>query len=205
KAVEARGRRYHRRTELAPELRHAAAPLQHEARHPEQRLAEEAATDAAVDLVVARGRRGLASDFPEQAAGERVAGRFPVAQARRAREAVVHRSLIRVAELVDVVRVGVGDPAALEVALDRRQAGVVIVALEGAPVELVQQQVEADDLERRDAVALARLELPLRAELRQPQPARLLVGERAGGEAQNARAECEPANHAACNTPSLSS
>ena len=90
--------------------------------------------------------------------------------------------------------------------LIERQAGVVIVALEVVPVELVQQQVEADDLERRDGVTLARLDLRLRAELRQPQAARLLIGERAGGEAQNAcGAECEPANHAACNTPSLSS
>ena len=49
------------------------------------------------------------------------------------------------------------DPAAAQVAPDRRQVGVVVAAAEVRAGRTVQQDVEADDLERRDEVVLAAL------------------------------------------------
>src|SRR5207302_11288900 len=74
---------------LAPEARQTAALLEHEARHAEQRFAEERAADAGRDLVVARGTRRLARDLPHRAAREGEAERMPVVEAGRAREAEV--------------------------------------------------------------------------------------------------------------------
>ena len=57
----------------------------------------------------------------KRAAQERIRGRFPVAEPRGPREAVIHRPLIRVAQLVGLERVAVDDPAAVQVVSDRRQ------------------------------------------------------------------------------------
>ncbi len=119
----------------------------------------ERAADAARDLVVARRRRGLARDLPERAAEERVRRGLPVAEPRGAREPVVHRALVRVPELVHDERILVHHPARMQVVADRGEAGVVRLA-DRVAVELVQQQVEADDLRGRDRVTLARLDGP---------------------------------------------
>eukprot|EP01136_Pigoraptor_vietnamica_P029142 Opistho-1_new@87099 len=139
---------------LAPGARQAARAVEHQMGHAEQRFAQEAAGDAAGDLVVVRRRRLLAEDLPAHAAGEGVAGRFPVAQAARAGGPVVQRALVGVGELVDVERVVVDHPGPAQVAADRRAADVVIGRAAEAPVVAVQQEVEADDLQRRDDVAL---------------------------------------------------
>ena len=60
----------------------------------------------------------LAGDLPHRAAGEGVAGRLPVAVAGRAGEAVVHRALVRMTELVRLERVLVRAPAAFQVVPD---------------------------------------------------------------------------------------
>src|SRR2546423_885569 len=83
--VEARRRRDRRSRQLAPERRNLVL-LEHEIGHAEQRFAEEAACDAAGDEVVARRRRRLAGDLPHGSAGERIAERLPIVEARRARD-----------------------------------------------------------------------------------------------------------------------
>src|SRR6185369_9307662 len=153
KPVEARRRRDRRRGDLAPDARQPTAVLEHEVRHAKERFAEKRAADAARDLVVARRVRRLAEDLPERAAGERVRRRFPVAESRRAREAVIDRALVRVRELVDVERIVVGSPAAAQLPADRlhRDVVVLLVAAE-VVVGAVEEEVEADDLERRQRV-----------------------------------------------------
>src|SRR5581483_11598535 len=73
-AVEAGRRRNRRRGELAPAA--AVALLEHQVRHAKERLAEEAAGDAARYLVVPRGYRAFSGDLPQRAAGEGVAERL---------------------------------------------------------------------------------------------------------------------------------
>jgi hypothetical protein len=101
---------------------------------------------------------GVASpgDFPHGAREEREPQSLPVVQARRAREVVVHRALVRMPQLVHEERIAIGDPARSQVAPDRVDVRIEIAATVVVPVELVQQHVERDDLERRDDVALVR-------------------------------------------------
>jgi hypothetical protein len=61
-----------------------------------------------------------------------------------------------VRELVDAERIVVDHPRPAQVALDRVPADVVVVRAAGRAVEIAQQQVERDDLERRDDDALLR-------------------------------------------------
>src|SRR5690349_21698100 len=123
--VEAGGWRQGCRAELTPETRAAAAAFQQQAGDTEQRFAEQAAAKAARDLVV-DGRRGLlARVLPQGASQKRVARRSPVVLSGRAREAVIHRALIRVQELVDGERIGVDDPFAVEILPDRREVRAV--------------------------------------------------------------------------------
>src|SRR6185503_18885330 len=119
-----------------------------------------AARDAAGDLVVLGGSRIFAGNLPRRAGGKRIAERLPVAQSGRAREAVVHRALVGVAELVGPERIVVGAPAAAQVLPDRGRADGVIAAAAAAaeiPVVPVEQDVEADNFQGRNVVALARL------------------------------------------------
>jgi len=132
--------------------------LEQQVRHPEQRFAEERSGDPARDLIVPGRRRRLARDLPERAARKSVCGRFPEIEARGARETVVHRPLIRMPELVDRERIVVDDPAVMQIASDRREVRVVILA-GGVPVGQIQQDVETEDLERRKKVTLARLDI----------------------------------------------
>src|SRR5690242_13370163 len=125
----------------------------------EQDLAQKCAADARVDLVVARRWRSLAGDLPEGTARERVTEAFPESETRRSRERVVHRSLVGVTELIDVERVGVDDPAAVQVVADRVQVACEIIT-EHVPVILIQKEVEADDLECGNRVAFAAAILP---------------------------------------------
>src|SRR6185295_6510983 len=64
-----------------------------------------------------------------------------------------------VAELVDAERVAVGDPAAAQVAADRIEADVVVVAAAEGMVEAVEQEIETEDFEGRQCVVLALLAL----------------------------------------------
>ena len=95
--------------------------------------------------------------------------------AGRAGETVVHRALVGMEELVRLERIVVDHPAAAQVALDRRQVHVVVVASTGELVEAVQQEVEADDLEGGQRVVGGRL-----------------VG-RVGGQGARAQRERQPA------------
>ena len=145
--IESRRRRNHGSAELAPERRNVVM-LEHEARHPEQRLAEKRAADSRVDLVVLRRQRRLAEDLPKRAAGERVAQGFPVIETGRSREAVIHRSLVRMSQLIGRERIAILVPSTVQIAPDRRQVALVVVADVIAVVQ-VEENVEADDLERR--------------------------------------------------------
>src|SRR6202007_933123 len=102
--------------------------------------------DAGRDLVVARRRRRLARDLPERAPQEGVAEPFPEIEPRGAREAVVHRSLVGMPELVHGERIAIDHPARAQVAADGVDVGIEIAAAEIAAVELVQEEIEADDL-----------------------------------------------------------
>src|SRR6266540_34438 len=156
--VEAHRRRNERGAHFAPEAGHGVSALEEQVRHPEQRFAEEGSGDAARDLIVAGRRRRLTRDLPERAARKSVCRRFPEIEARGARESVIHRSLIRMPELVGRERIVVDDPAVMQIAADRREVRVVILA-SGVPVGQIQQDVETDDLERRKKVTLARLDI----------------------------------------------
>jgi hypothetical protein len=70
-----------------------------------------------------------------------------------------------VQELVRRERIVVDHPAVVEVVLDRREVGVVVVLRRVVPVEQVQQEVEADDVRGGDPVALAGTFAPLRLRL----------------------------------------
>ena len=67
--------------------------LEQETGNAKERFAQKRSRDAAGNLIVARGRRGFAGDFPERAAGKRIGHRRPVAQAVRSRDPVIHRAL----------------------------------------------------------------------------------------------------------------
>ena len=133
--------------------------LEHQIRQPEKHFSQEAATDAARHLVVARGRRFFTGDLPQRAARKGVRKRFPVTEARRPRETVIHGALVRVAKLIGLERVAVDDPAMVQIVSDRRQVALVILAVSGMPVDLVQQHLKAEDLERRNDIALARFDV----------------------------------------------
>ena len=134
-AVEPRGRRDQRRRHLAPEPRAVAAALEHEAGHPEGRLADEAAA-------------------------ERVAQRLPVLEPGRAREAVVDAALVGMPDLVDAERILVVDGRRPQIFPERVGVGVVVVAAQRVAVELVEPDDEPADLERGNPVALALARVP---------------------------------------------
>ena len=79
---------------------------------------------------------------------------MPVVQTGGAGEAVIHRSLIWVSELVDRELVTVLAPAAVQIAFDGREIDVVIAAAEVGAVEQIEQNIEADDLQCRNKIAL---------------------------------------------------
>ena len=99
-AIETRGWRNRRGAQFAPEPGFAAIALEHQAGHPEQHFAEEGPGNAAGDLVIGGGRGVLPVGFPEKAARVGIEERFPVIEAGRSRESIVHGSLIRMVELV---------------------------------------------------------------------------------------------------------
>jgi hypothetical protein len=143
--------RYWRHQPHPHRTRPAVGFLDQQIRRAEQRLAEKAAGDAAGDLVVDRRTRRLAGDLPERAAGKRVRGRFPVVEAGRSREAVIHRALIRMADLVDLERVVIDNPGSRQVSFDRRSrhAERVGVVHDETPAG-IDQSDHADDFERGD-------------------------------------------------------
>src|SRR5882672_2131229 len=157
-SVEAGRRRDGGSRDLAPETGYTVAVLEHQARHPEQRLAEETSRDATRDLIVAGWTCSFAGDFPRRASKEGVRGGLPVAKPGRAREAVVHRTLIGMRKLIDAERIVVGNPAATKVAPDRRRGDVVVAASAGPGSVAIDEKVESKDLECRDPVTLLRAE-----------------------------------------------
>src|SRR5439155_6774818 len=89
-------------------------------------------------------------------ADECVSQRLPVVEARGSCESVIHRPLVGMSELVGLEWIAVHDPAAVQVASDRREV-TVVVAVEW-PVDEVYEDIEADDLERGDEIAFSRLD-----------------------------------------------
>ncbi|MDD3813855.1 MAG: hypothetical protein PHZ02_04345 [Desulfocapsaceae bacterium] len=81
-AIDTCGWRNHRCAHLLPEPGFAAIALKHQAGHPEERLPEKAAANAAGELVIDGGVRGLPARFPEKAAHVGVDERFPIVEAR---------------------------------------------------------------------------------------------------------------------------
>ncbi len=66
---------------------------------------------------------------------------------------MVHRSLIRMPELINRELVTVLVPAAVQIAFNGREIDIVIAAAEVGAVEQIEQNIEADDLQRRDQIA----------------------------------------------------
>ena len=145
-------------TDLAPEPV-TVALFEHQACHAEQCFAQKGAAYAGGDLVVSGRRSGFTGNFPQGAADKSVAERFPIVEPGRARKPMVHRALIGMPELVYFKRVVIGAPTAAHVALDRRKAGVVIISVDEAPVEPVQQKVKAEDFEGRNGIAFTCLDV----------------------------------------------
>jgi hypothetical protein len=150
--VESGGRREEGGAQLAPEPGIVATSLEQQARHPEQRLAHEAAPDAGHDVIVEGGGGGLAVGFPQEAAEEGVEQRLPIAEPRRAREAVVDAALIRMPDLVDAERVLVDHVRAGQVPPEGVPVGAVFVRIDEVPVELIHREDEPTDLESGDEI-----------------------------------------------------
>ena len=114
KAIDTCGWRNYRRTQLLPEPGFAAIALKHQAGHPEERLPEEAPANAAGELVIDGGVRGLPARFPEKAAHVGVKERLPIVEARRSGKSMVHGPLIRMRELIYVEGVRVDPPGPVD-------------------------------------------------------------------------------------------
>ena len=126
--------------------------FQQETGDPEERLAQKRARDAAGNLIVARGRRGFAGDFPERAPGKRIGHRRPVAQAVRPRDPVIHRPLIGMQELIDLEWIVVDDPGAAQIAADRGWRDLDR-GIDQQPPREIHSGVHRHDLDRRKNVA----------------------------------------------------
>jgi hypothetical protein len=159
--VEPGGGREDRRAQLAPEAGLLAAALQEETGHAKGGLADERAADRGVDVIVQRGRGGLARGLPQQAAAQAVGQRAPEVEAGRAREAEVDVALVRVSQLVDGERVVIDHERMGQVVADRLEVGAVLLRVDEVPVDLVEAEEEAPDLQRGDRVALALAGFPV--------------------------------------------
>ncbi len=127
--------------------------IEQEAGNTKERLAEKRSRDAAGNLIVARGRRGFAGDFPQRTAGKRVSHRRPVAEAVRPRDPVIHRTLIGMQELIDLEWVVVDHPRAAKIAADRRRRHPVGGGIDEQPSNEIDSRVHRDDLDCRNDVA----------------------------------------------------
>jgi hypothetical protein len=97
------------------------------------------------------------SRLPPQAVGQRA----PEVEAGRAREPEVEVALVGVAELIDAERIPVDDQRVGQVVADRVEVAPVLLGVDEVPVELVEPEDEAADLEGRDGVAPALAGLPV--------------------------------------------
>lgn len=127
--------------------------IEQEAGDPKERLAQKRARDAAGNLIIARGRRGFAGDFPERADGKRIGDRGPVAQAVRSRDPVIHRALIGMQELIDLEWIVVDHPGAAQIAADRGRRHLVVGRTDHQPSSEIHRRVHRDDLDCRKNVA----------------------------------------------------
>ena len=127
--------------------------FQQETGDAKERLAQKRARDAAGNLIVARGRRGFAGDFPERAPGKRIGHRRPVAQAVRPGDPVIHRPLVGMPELIDLERIVVDDPGAAQIAADRGRRHLEVAgSISRRPAE-IHGRVHRHDLDHRKNVA----------------------------------------------------
>src|SRR6202158_3962395 len=136
-------------------------PSEQQTGHPERGLADERAADRGVDVIVQGRRRGLAGGLPEQAAAQAVGQRPPEVESGRPREAEVDVALVGMAELVDAERISVDHQRVGQVVADRLEVGPVLLGVDEVPVDLVEPEEEAADLEGRNHVALALAGLPV--------------------------------------------
>ena len=127
--------------------------FQQETGDAKERLAQKRARDAAGNLIVARGRRGFAGDFPERAPGKRIGHRRPVAQAVRPGDAVIHRPLVGMPELIDLERIVVDDPGAAQIAADRGRRHLEVGGIEQQAPSEIHGRVHRHDLDHRKNVA----------------------------------------------------
>src|ERR1700722_16092733 len=112
-----------------------AAALQKKARHPEQRFTKEGSGRARGDLVVDRGKVGLAGHLPDKAAHVVVGERLPEGDAGRPRKSEHGRSLVRMAELIYVEGIRVENPVLLVQVLPRAlQCRIVDIVRDRNPV-----------------------------------------------------------------------
>src|SRR5664280_770122 len=114
KTVDPRGWREQRCTQLAPESGFFAIALEHQAGHSEERLPEKTPANTAGDLVIDGWVRVLPAHFPEKAARVGIKERFPVVEACRSRESLVHGSLIWMSELVHGEAVRINPPRLMD-------------------------------------------------------------------------------------------
>ena len=127
--------------------------FQQETGDAKERLAQKRARDAAGNLIVARGRRGFAGDFPERAPGKRIGHRRPVAQAVRPGDPVIHRPLVGMPELIDLERIVVDDPGAAQIAADRGRRHLEVGGIEQQAPSEIHGRVHRHDLDHRKNVA----------------------------------------------------
>jgi hypothetical protein len=153
KTVKAHRRGNCCRPKFAPEAG-SSALFEPETRDAKESLAEETAAYSGTDLIVFGRPRGLSGYLPERAPYEGVGQSLPIIQTGGSRESVVHRSLIGMPKLIDRELVTVNVPASVQVAFDRREIDIVIAAAVVGAVEKIQQEIEADNLQRWDKVAL---------------------------------------------------
>ena len=131
--IDAGWRRGEHGSQYSPSAWSMVSALQQETGNTKERLAQKRARDAAGNLIVARGRRGFAGDFPERAAGKRIGHRRPIAEAVRPRDPVIHRPLIGMQKLIDLEWIVVDHPGAAKIAADRARRHPVVGGIDEEP------------------------------------------------------------------------
>ena len=154
-AIDGRGRREARGAQLPQYAGLLASAFQHQAGRAEERLTQEASAEVAGDMVVPGWRIGLTRRLPEFLAADAVQHGLPVAETRRSRETEKHRALVRMAQLIDLERIGIYYRPRLEIAFEGPERGAVDIAVHTGPVVPViqiQRHFKRGDFQERDYV-----------------------------------------------------